>query len=142
MGSYLRTNYRITGKELDITAIGGGVPLSSWAAGAGTRREFGGFVMGSVATALASVYSLPATQVMASYYGETIAIGMDSGYKFVPIAFQLRIVGEDASTSIHAMWATLDGSAAMVHVGGSGYSVLQSTVTLNFVYAGFIVSSP
>ena len=142
MGSYLRTNYRITGKELDITAIGGGVPLSSWAGGAGTRREFGGLVMGSV-NAVDSVFSLPATQVMASFYGATIASAMNSGYKFVPIGFQIRyVVGSVTAPHPAGIWATLDDSAAMVLIGGSDVSQVTSSISAHFIYAGFIVSGP
>jgi len=109
MGSYLRTNYRITGKELDAEAIGGGVVQGSWGGGAGTRREYGGFIMGSFnSTVYSVIHPISAYGAMSEYFGDGM---FDSGYKIFPFAIWNGSIpiGGTASVGYHFMW-TVSGS--------------------------------
>ena len=157
MGSYLRTNYKISGRELDIDAMGGGVALGSWGGGAGTRREHGGFVMGSFNSAVLSViHPISAYGAMSEYYGSTM---FDSGYKIFPIIIRNASVPADAITSVTYFYAaTMTGSTFYV-IGNKGSSLMLSAATqsgpvlgapsvfasnesAHFVWAGFVVSGP
>lgn len=94
-GTLVRTNYRRTGAVLDITAIGGGIPLASIHGGAGTQLPYGGAILYSFAdtiaeaTAAASLAGISsrwvqsAYGIMSAFYGSTMFI---SGYKFQPLA--------------------------------------------------------
>ena len=153
----MRTNYRITGKELDVDAIGGGAVLGSWGGGAGTRREFGGFVMGSFNSAVLSViHPISAYGAMSQYYGDGL---FDSGYKIFPIIIRNASVPADAITSVAYFYAaTMTGSTFYV-VGNKASSLMLSAATqsgpvmgaasvfasnesAHFVWAGFVVSGP
>lgn len=82
-GSYLRTNYRSTGGELDIIGIGGGILLASNAGGAGTKRAFGGFILVSLPVSASAImdasaavtanrsgcYTLSTYALLSLYYG-------------------------------------------------------------------------
>lgn len=142
--SYLRTNYRLTGRELDITAIGGGVVEGSWGGGPGTRRAHGGFIMGSV-NVLNSIYKQSAYGAMSAYYGEG-AFG--SGYKVWPIAIVVRggsVPLEVFPTgSIDSVFCLLPRLRAEI---GSAASIAWTTsigdsYSINVIWAGFIVSGP
>lgn len=151
MGSYLRTNYRITGRELDIDAIGGGVFQGSWGyagSGPGTRREYGGFVMGS-ADYLSVNPTIGTFSMLSMYYGSG---WFGEGYRVFPFAafqvgtgthlyVQWSISATAADSNIYFKTYVLTGdastfeTAAVVFTGASGSDV-------NLVWAGFIVSAP
>jgi hypothetical protein len=96
--SYLRTNYRITGKEIDIDAIGGGVIAGSWGGGAGTDRAFGGFIMGSFnGSAYATYHIISAYGAMSQFYGSG---KFDSGYKIFPFMVKDASVPVGGTTSV------------------------------------------
>lgn len=157
MGSYLRTNYRITGREINADAIGGGAALGSWGGGAGTRREHGGFIMGSFNSAVLSViHPISAYGAMSEYYGGGL---FDSGYKIFPLMVRNASVPNGGTASVGYFFdATVTGSLfyvvgnkASAHlisaatqsgpVMGSP-SVLASNESVHIVWAGFIASSP
>lgn len=151
-GAYLRTNYRTTGLELDINAIGEGFLKGSWAGGSGIEgRQWGGLVMYSVnastmgsgadKTSVAeSCDFMSMTDVMASYWGANVWGG---GFKMVPVWVGLRY----AKTSMANIggaggWASASDSLIMVMVGGSGESAVASTQSARYVVVGFICSGP
>jgi hypothetical protein len=142
--SYLRTNYRLTGKELDITAIGGGIVEGSWGGGPGTDRAHGGFIMGSV-NVQNSIYQQSAYGAMSAYFGSGI---FDSGYKIWPVnvvikagSVPLEVFPTGSITSVFALIPRLRyeigsaGSIAWTYSIGDSYS-------MNLIWAGFIVSGP
>jgi hypothetical protein len=97
--SFLRTNYRTTGKEIDIDAIGGGIVAGSWGGGAGTNRPFGGFIMGSFNGSIYATYHIvSAYGAMSEYFGSG---QFDSGYKIFPIAIWDASVPVGATTSVN-----------------------------------------
>ena len=160
--SYLRTNYRITGKELDADAIGGGVVLGSWGGGAGTNRAFGGFIMGSYnGSAYATYHVISAYGAMSEYYGSG---QFDSGYKIFPFAvWDASVpVGGGVSVNYKYYWS-VSGSLMMIiglkfseildsisgTVGVDKIAVVRhvasgfaSGESVHFVWAGWIVSAP
>jgi len=160
--SYLRTNYRITGKELDADAVGGGVVLGSWGGGAGTNRAFGGFIMGSYnGAAYATYHVISAYGAMSQYYGSG---QFDSGYKIFPFAVwdaSVNLTG-DVSVNYKYLWSA---SGSLIIIKGlkfseildsvSGTAGVEATVvkrhvasafasgeSIHFVWAGWIVSAP
>jgi len=111
--SYLRCNYRITGKEVDIDAIGGGIALGSWGGGSGTNRAFGGFIMGSYnGPAYATYHIISAYGAMSQYFGSG---QFDSGYKIFPFAVWDASVpiGGTASVAYQYAWS-VSGSLIMI----------------------------
>lgn len=154
MGSYLRTNYRITGRELDITALGEAVMQGSWgyaASGPGTRREHGGFIMGSMGGVASVNPTISAYGAMSEYYGDGL---FGSGYKIFPIVaypgdtgslavIQWSISATAAANSmiyfrtyrLSASASTFETAAGVIKTGLSGSNV-------DFVWAGLIVSAP
>ncbi len=157
MGSYLRTNYRIGGRELDIDGIGGGAVEGSWGGGAGTRREYGGFIMGSFNSAVLSViHPISAYGAMSEYYGDGL---FDSGYKIFPMVVRDASVPIGGTTSVAYFYmATVTGSLfyvlgnkASAHLISAATqsgpvlgapSVFASNESAHFVWAGFIASGP
>lgn len=149
MGSYLRTNYRVTGAQLDAEALGGGVVQGSWGGGAGTRREYGGLIMGSFNSAvLSAVHPISAYGAMSEYYGGGL---FDSGYKIFPFAIFDGSVPVGGTASVQYIYgATITGSlfyvkgikmsqSGTVKAGALGFASNESA---HFVWAGFIVSAP
>jgi len=94
--SYLRTNYRLTGAELDVDAIGGGFLQASNAGGAGTWSPHGGFILVSLPVSASAImdasagitanrsgcYTLSTLGLLSLYYGSGVFGG---GYVAQPI---------------------------------------------------------
>ena len=143
--SYLRCNYRLTGKQIDIDAIGGGIALGSWGGGAGTNRAFGGFIMGSI-NANNSVITDSAYGAMSHYYGDG---QFGSGYKVVPVAFQY--LGGSVDYKVYTTMS-FDGSVFAlipykIYDIGSAASITTSmsvgdSISVALVWAGWVVSAP
>lgn len=157
--SYLRTNYRISGKELDYDAIGGGVVAGSWGGGAGTNRGFGGFIMGSFNSTVAStIHPISAYGAMSEYFGDG---EFGSGYKIFPLMVKNASVpyGGTASVGYEFHWS-MSGSIfwvmgvkkSLISITGTGLdaatnavpaaSLFASNESAHFVWAGWIVSGP
>lgn len=144
MGSYLRTNYRITGRELDITALGEAVMKGSWGyvgSGPGTRREHGGLIMGS-----SSAYSVNPTisayGAMSEYYGGGL---FGSGYKIFPIAAHQHATG----SAFQLQWSISATAAADSNIYFQMWLVSDSSTftglsgsSKEFMWVGLIVSGP
>lgn len=149
MGSYLRTNYRITGGELDANALGGGLVQGSWGGGAGTRKQYGGFIMGSFAsTMLTTTTPISAYGAMGSYYGDGL---FGPGYKIFPFAVLDGSVPVGGTASVQYIYAaSTDGSIFYVKgikisqsgTAKAGAVGFASEEAVHFVWAGFIVSGP
>jgi len=114
--SYLRTNYRITGKELNYDAIGGGVREGAWGGGGGTNRPFGGFMAFSAAisvqersagiTAGLSGLMVESTYgLMSLYYGSG---QFGAGYKFWPFGARVLSMSDVAITDLSAGGNTVE----------------------------------
>ena len=146
-GGYLRTNFRRTG-GLPLLAVGGGYQYTSYAGGAGLNQAYHGFIMGSFASATNSVFKVSAYGAMSAWFGSTV---YDSGFQIVPIALTPQrvlggAVGEIAVSVTGVpcinLWASQSGSVFAVYMGGSTVSVVTSSLTAAFTWAGFIVSGP
>lgn len=144
--SYLRTNYRITGKELDINAIGGGVELGSYLGSVGTRREYGGFIMGSISASVAGEgATIEASDALSAYYGEGM---FGAGYRIMPIV--AHQVGTGTAFVVHGS-CDADGDSNMyfnfmaLTVDGASNPIPGVVVAgseAHIVWAGFIISGP
>jgi len=156
-GSYLRTNYRKTGGIADITAIGGGFAIGSWGGGSGTPLPYGGFVMGSFASAaFSAMHPISAVGAMSEYFGSGL---FGAGYKIFPFMVKNASVPNDAVASVvYAFDWSLSGSLFWV-IGNKmsshlisvstasgpvlgAPSILASNESIHFVWAGYIVSGP
>jgi hypothetical protein len=158
--SYLRTNYRLTGKELDIDAIGGalGESAGSFAGGPGTNRPFGGFIMGSYnGAAYATYHVISAYGAMSAYYGGGM---FNSGYKIFPFMVKNASVpiGGTASVLYFYNWSVSGSLFNIIGIKISGVSISGTGVTntnalgiasgfasgetIHIIWAGFIVSGP
>lgn len=160
--SYLRTNYRLTGKEIDVDAIGGGVVAGSWGGGAGTNSPFGGFIMGSFAsTVLSALHPISAYGAMSEYFGGG---QFGSGYKIFPFAIWDGSVplGGGVSVNYKYLWSVsgslfwvigLKFSEVLASVSGTAgveatvidrlvATAFASNESVHIVWAGFIVSGP
>lgn len=163
----LRTNYRLTGRYMDIDAIGGAVPLSSAFGAAGTDLPYGGFMYfswaGTIQDQTAGVTANQSYGVVISTYGAMSAFYGDgkfnSGYKFLPI--NARIISLTDTAFSHAASPSHfpvicsivnSGSYAFIKILGFsqgasasvGWLATLATIAGElklFVY-GFIVSSP
>lgn len=127
--SYLRCNYRITGKQIDIDAIGGGIVAGSWGGGPGTNRAFGGFIMGSYnGPAYATYHVISAYGAMSQYFGSG---QFDSGYKIFPFAVWDASVpiGGTASVGYKYLWS-VDGS--LIYIRGVKESVYYADYTYKY----------
>jgi len=149
-GQFLRTNYRVTGQQLDITAIGGGFQKGCARGGSGLEgKMWGGLIMYSVnATTMGSAidktsvaescdwYSVP--DIMASYF-EPNAFG--GGYKMVPVWVGIRYVKcSILNIGGGGGWASATDSLVAVIIGGSGASAVASTQSAYYQVVGFICS--
>ena len=144
-GGYLRTNFNRTG-GLPLLDIGGGYQYTSYAGGAGLNRPYQGFVMGSVATPVNSVYAVSAYGAMSAWFGGGL---YDSGYQIVPVAFvPQQVLGGTGIVALVTgvpgvnLWATMSGSIFFAFLGGSTVSVVTSSISAHFTWAGFITSGP
>lgn len=165
--SFLRTNYRLTGKEIDIDAIGGamGESVGSFAGGPGTNRPFGGFIMGSFnSTAYSVIHPISAYGAMSEYFGDG---QFDSGYKIFPVMIRNASIPVGGTASVYydfigsmsgsLFWvigvkmsyfsqmldSTIDLTATQSIAGIiANISVFASNESIHFHWAGFIVSGP
>lgn len=148
MGSYLRTNYRITGKELDDDAIGGGLSRDegSMGSGPGATRWHGGFIMGSVNAAWSggAVVDIGAFSAMSNYFGDAYVTILNSGHRLHVIA-----VHQIGTACIQFYQWSLSGTA--INDSGcyiKGYALSDASAATgpsgnaHFAWYGFIVSGP
>ena len=144
---YLRTNYRITGKELDFTAFGEVMKLGSWLGSAGTRREGGGLIMGSYGGSLSvdGILVISALGAMSAYYGSGL---FGEGYRIQPFYAYANITFPGTISIYNQIMPTFshDGSLAYIKVYlGSEASVaedMNSGLSAGVKWVGFIVSTP
>jgi len=143
-GGYLRTNYRTTGGQIDLTVIGGGKQYGSAAGGAGWAvmgRFWGGFVANSI-SGVNSIFSIgPLTDIIYSWCGA----GFDSGYKVVPLGILIqRLNSVGATFPVGLNWSLTDstGSIICVYPHQGSISTVESSVSAAFILAGFICSTP
>lgn len=168
--SFLRTNYRITGRELDPDAIGDGIILASIGGGAGAAgKRYGGFIMfsgafstlaseASTVTGATGYVALSTVSILASFYGCDDP-NLDSGYKFLPLMIWCQsISGLTPSDSIDIRPYIMknSGSVALIRVVRRSSVVMDATQSafglngwylsdsesISLVIMGFIVSGP
>jgi hypothetical protein len=136
-GGFLRTNFRRTGQQ-QITAIGGGIPQTSWVgtgnlaqSGQGLNMPFGGFIMGSfansgeitggitygysISTAATSAFVIiSAYGAMSAFYGSGL---YGSGYAIMPFAMNQKYA--NVSNNLTIVWTF----SAFASTAGATYSV-------------------
>lgn len=156
--SYLRTNRRLTGRELDADAIGGGIV--NWLEGSmGSplinrgARWHGGFVLFSIQNVNSGIISIAADSIIAQFYGVTFASNVldgATGYKVVPVA----VYGISEMSYLHAYAPTFSmgtDSIAFIAVRKTSLSTGPSEIVLtlqaasvsqHLVCVGLIVSVP
>jgi hypothetical protein len=138
-GGFLRTNFRRTGQQ-QITAIGGGIPQTSWVAlgslaqsGQGLNLPFGGFIMGSftnsgeITGGITYGYSVSnaniSAQVIISAYGAMSAFygsGLyGSGYAIMPFKMNRRGPVTSVANNLTLVWTF----SAFASTAGCTYSV-------------------
>ena len=155
----MRTNYRATAKEVDITTIGRPIKLASCNGGAGTLKPGGGLIFmsfsGSFADSgdsLSTAFAWSTIEVLQSFYGDGV---YGSGYRFQPIyAYAMSIC--DANWVDLTAGATLPNitpinyatsgsvwfiSANKISILGGSTSVIAAT-DARLLVLGFIVSAP
>jgi len=150
-GSFLRTNYRTTGAELDIDAIGRGFTRGSGYGGTGDYNLWwGGFVVfsfnghnGSAAdqqSVIDSCYWVSVTDIFNSYYGAARA--SLTGFKVMPVYAGPRYTSAQAGAYARVGWSVSD-SLIFFKIGSqASLSVPNSTCSARIIAAGFIVSGP
>jgi hypothetical protein len=170
-GGYLRTNYRRAIQRPEITAIGGGIPKSSQAGGAGTKDGYGGFIWlswtGTVVHAsdpasiagISSRVVLSTTEIMDSFYGTGV---YPDGFAFLPVVAHpmsatgwILSAGEQAAgdnvslVGIYCVSFRHSGSYAIftpliLHQDtADDYTWLSlSDAAADFQIGGFIISAP
>lgn len=143
-GSFLRTNYRQTGRELDLLAIGEGIPKSSYGGGAGFQRGYGGFIMGSFATELVGFYAQSAIGAMSNWLGSVYVTNLDSGWRIAPIGYNLRLLTTSVATDVGNIFMTYSaaGDSMFRFYPGQSGSFATSSSSVGLVWWGFIISSP
>lgn len=113
--SYLRTNYRISGKKLDIDAIGPAILKASGAGGAGFPKGYGGFILVSLPMSASAImddsagvvanrsgaYTISTYALLSLYYGAEYAT---EGYR----AFPLWVKGIGSLLSVDTSGLPLD----------------------------------
>jgi hypothetical protein len=153
---YLRTNWRQTGQNLQVDAIGRAIPQGSGFAGSGNSPKMpnGGFIYNIVNHALGAsvavhngVYSLGADSVLASMYGVDGFGGI--GYKILPIGIFPRGIsasggGGTSALNIIASITTSDDSTIrfycqMATLTNDNHA---SYFSATWHWTGFIVSTP
>lgn len=159
-GGYLRTNWRTTNSQLDSKIFGRAIVKGSWyGIGAGAELPNGGFMMASVNASGAdfggagtSCIQMDALSIMNLFYGSNGAgaplLYGTSGYKFWPIqAHVLGLRGGCSATSLDHIWASVTTSDDSIvrffpMVSGTGSTPTSASISIHFVFAGFIVSGP
>lgn len=150
MGSYLRTNYRITGKEIDPDAIGGGI-LNFEATSGVSRRFHGGFIWGSFASNMTTTGIIPisAYGAMQEYYGVTqVSNVWGSGYRVQPVAAWPNLTWPGTLSIWTKAVPTLSHDSSIAYLvpyiasSGSVWALLESSLTAGVKWFGFIVSTP
>lgn len=139
--SYLRTNYRLTGGQLDIDAIGGGIPAASIFGGAGTLDRHGGLIMGSFASEVDTYFDQSAFGAMSDWYGSVFATMLDSGHRIMPMGAQVRLLITSVTNQLLLTGSVAGDSRFRVYIGNSG-SLPTSTSSLGLVWWGLIISTP
>lgn len=152
-GSFLRTNYRQTGGEVDMVALGRGILLASAAGGAGTTKPYGGMLVLSMSGSFngAGAFTDSTYGTMSLYYG---GAAFNSGYKFMPLIIQTLSIGTVAVTDlINGTSAprfilanvTFNGSIWLISAikqSAAGSCTAASQVDARLLVMGFIVSAP
>ncbi len=156
--SWLRANFRVKAQDVDWEALGGAV--AGWIAGSSVNpdRRYGGLVIFSFASQLSGLgfLQISAFEAMGSTYGVTAVSNLyDSGFKFIPIAFQ-DVSGDGVSggpvtyfLSASQALSVGDTSIAIIiarkpsqTVGSGIVFTSASNISVHFIAAGFIVSAP
>ena len=159
-GQFLRTNYRRTGREINIDTLGKAFLLASGHGGAGTLKPGGGIIYtsmsGSFADAGASLsncFAWSTIELLQSYYGDGI---YGSGYRFLPVIVQIQSYS-DTSAGVGAGGASNAISRFhCINIGTSDsvfwFSGVQVSATptvsamgsadARIIVFGFIVSGP
>lgn len=135
----LRTNYRKTGAELDLAAIGGGAYRGSQAAGSGTEgRWWGGHIILSHAVQTAAAYWAGSCQdFLASAIGAAAAT---AGVAIIPYAINVK--DWTCSVPLGAQFASVSQCCVNFVFRGASTTAQTSTMSVHFVWAGFIASGP
>lgn len=156
--SYLRTNRRLTGRELDADALGGGIvnwlegsmgsPLNNRGA-----RWHGGFVLFSLNDNNSGLISIASDSILAQFYGVTFASNVldgAQGFRVVPMAIHpVSIMSFLAVYSPTFSFGT--DSVAFIAVRKTSLSTGPSEILLtlqaasvsqHLVCVGLIVSTP
>ena len=164
--SFLKTNLRNKGTELEPDAIGGGIrnylegsmgsPLDHRG-----PRFYGGFVMWSIAETNSGVLSRTADSILASYYGVTFVSNIlngGAGFRVVPIA--AYAISHEATQHIYhptlsfgtgsvvfivaqKFLATANIAATTSTIAVSVQTTLEdASVALKLACIGFIASTP
>ena len=162
-GQYLRTNYRATGKEVDIDALGLAMLSCSRNAGPGTIRPCGGLIFMSLSgafcdvgggTVMSGAFGDSTLGTLSLYYGSG---NFGSGYLFLPVymgtlsystkGVAANWIGDNAAPHFRVMNITTSGSVWMISamkvsgaLGGSG--TYASEVHARLLIFGFVVSGP
>ena len=170
-GKYLRTNYRRTGGQLDIVAVGAHM-LSTCMFGDSVGHNYpnagfmvfsvsgsiqgaevtGGMIDGGSLVGVSEAWIDSTYGLMSRYYGDG---QFDSGYKFMPVGFRflsfsdVGMADHDASIPIANMVGVSYLSQSLllvslaIQLAASGLSVcLRGTAEFKAAVWGFIISSP
>ena len=156
--SYLRTNLRSRGRELDAAAIGGGI--NNWIQGSMDSplnnrgpRFYGGMVMFSINEAQSGLMSLATDSILAQYYGATFVSNvLDGGAGFRVVPINVFNVTEMSLLYLYAPTFSFGtGSIVFIAARKTTMSTGPSEVILTLVAAstshhivcvGFISSTP
>uniref|UniRef100_A0A6M3K537 Uncharacterized protein n=1 Tax=viral metagenome TaxID=1070528 RepID=A0A6M3K537_9ZZZZ len=161
-GQYLRTNYRATGKELDIDTLGRAIGLASAAAGAGTIRPGGGLLFFSasgsfandavgLAAGASNVFANSTYGTLSLFYGSG---NFGSGHLFYPIYIRTLSYSTVANTDwvtnnsapdfLPVNFATSDSvwMISAMKVSATGSATVASQVAARLLVLGFVVSTP
>ncbi len=156
--SYLKTNIRLSSRDIAADAIGGGINNylqgssggAPGIAGGRTGLFYGGFVMFTIADCN-TAYSIQADSVLAQFYGVTMAsnyLGGADGYKVFPI---LAYPISNASVAQFFVPNTsTTGSGCLLIPWQLSSSTSMSTIVLTLGVSisqriqciGFIISTP
>lgn len=136
----LKTNYRVPGAQLEIKALGGGMPLASAWGGAGQYMPYGGWMylswVGTIQDATGGVAANQSYAVVISTFGalsKFYGSGLYSaGFKFIPVNARVLSLTDTAfsagarpSVLPQVITCFASGSYALVKI--LGYSVSAAT---------------
>ena len=159
--SYLRTNKKVAGQQLDANAIGGGI--RNWLEGSmgsplNNRgpRFYGGLVMFSITATDSVPLSVATDSILASHYGLTMVSNvLDGGTGFRVVPIFINVVSELSAAYIYAPVFTQSAAAdSMVLItarkpsmsAAGNADLLVKTVTSTHVHhivvTGLIISTP